>query len=75
MSNRNPKKLEITDPNRTLFIIGNGFDLMHGVPASYYCFRDSMGRHNELRNALEIYIRKEDLWADFEYNRATLTLS
>ena len=54
------------DPNKVLFIIGNGFDLMHGVPSNYYNFRDSMGLHNELRNALEIYIRKEDLWADFE---------
>ena len=60
------------DPNKVLFIIGNGFDLMHGVPSSYYNFRDSMGRHNELRNALEIYIRKEDLWADFEESLAHL---
>ena len=65
-------KVEITDPNTTLFIIGNGFDIMHGVPSSYYCFRDSMGRHNELRNALEMYIRKEDLWADFEESLAHL---
>lgn len=60
------------DPNKVLFIIGNGFDLMQGVPSSYYNFRDSMGRHNELRNALEIYIRKEDLWADFEESLAHL---
>lgn len=60
------------DPNTVLFIIGNGFDLMHGVPSSYYDFRDSMGRHNELRNALEMYIRKEDLWADFEESLANL---
>lgn len=60
------------DPNKVLFIIGNGFDLMHGVPSNYYNFRDSMGLHNELRNALEIYIRKEDLWADFEESLAHL---
>lgn len=59
-------KIALTDPNTTLFIIGNGFDIMHGVPSSYYSFRDSMGRHNELREMLEMYIRKEDLWADFE---------
>lgn len=65
-------EMALTDPNTTLFIIGNGFDLMHGVPSNYYNFRDSMGRHNELRNALEIYIRKEDLWADFEESLAHL---
>jgi hypothetical protein len=68
------KKTEIplTDPNATLYIIGNGFDIMHGVKSSYYSFRDSMGRHNELRTALELYIRKEDLWADFEESLAHL---
>lgn len=45
---------------------------MHGVPSSYYNFRDSMGQHNDLRNALEMYIRKEDLWADFEEGLAHL---
>lgn len=33
-------KIALTDPNTILFIIGNGFDLMHGVPSSYYDFRD-----------------------------------
>lgn len=62
----------LKDPSSILFIIGNGFDLMHGVPSNYYNFRDSMGRQNELRNALEIYIKKEDLWADFEESLAYL---
>lgn len=71
------KQIEKTDlflinPNTSLFIIGNGFDLMHGVPSSYYSFRDSMGRNNELRNTLELYIKKEDLWADFEESLAHL---
>ena len=64
--------IALIDPNKVLFIIGNGFDLMHGVPSSYYNFRDSMGRHNELREMLERYIRKEDLWADFEESLAHL---
>jgi hypothetical protein len=37
------EKVEITDPNTALFIIGNGFDIMHGVPSSYYCFRSHTG--------------------------------
>ena len=65
-------EISLTDSNTSLFIVGNGFDLMHGVPSGYHNFRDSMGRHDELRNALEMYIRKEDLWADFEESLAHL---
>ncbi|NMA64692.1 MAG: hypothetical protein GX957_00415, partial [Clostridiaceae bacterium] len=31
------------EPDKSLFIIGNGFDLMHGVKSSYYSFRDTLG--------------------------------
>lgn len=65
-------EMALTDPNTALFIIGNGFDLMHGVPSRYENFRDSMGRHNELRKMLEMYITKEDLWRDFEGSLAYL---
>lgn len=50
----------------TLFIIGNGFDLLHGAKSSYYNFKDFLGKHSELREALEYYIDKEDIWGDFE---------
>ena len=50
----------------TLYIIGNGFDLMHGIKSSYRSFRDSMGKNNPLRNLLETYLKAEDIWADFE---------
>lgn len=36
----------ITPSAQTLYIIGNGFDLMHRVPSSYYNFRDSLGKNN-----------------------------
>jgi hypothetical protein len=52
--------------NSTLFVIGNGFDIIHGVRSSYYHFRDSMGKRSQLREALELGIKKKDLWADFE---------
>jgi len=55
-----------TEPDTSLFIIGNGFDLMHGVKSSYYSFRDTLGKNNSLRFALETYLNVEDLWADFE---------
>lgn len=53
-------------PGKTLYIIGNGFDLMHGVESSYYSFRDSLGKHSDIRDTLEIYWTPEDIWADFE---------
>ena len=56
----------IKNPDSTLFVIGNGFDIIHGVRSSYYHFRDSMGKRSQLRISLELGIKKEDLWADFE---------
>jgi len=65
-------KISVINSNRLLFIIGNGFDLMHGVPSSYYNFRDFLGRNNGLKNALEIYTKRDDLWADLEESLAHL---
>lgn len=53
-------------PSDILYIIGNGFDIMHGVPSRYSDFRDSMGRNNHLRWQLETYLRTDSLWSDFE---------
>ena len=58
--------LVIPCPAQTLYIISNGFDLMHGVPSSYYRFRDFLGKRSQLRRKLELWNLKEDLWADFE---------
>lgn len=52
--------------DHVLYIIGNGFDLMHEVRSSYYAFRDSLGKENPLRHALEDFLTVEDIWADFE---------
>lgn len=52
--------------DHVLYILGNGFDLMHGVKSSYYEFRDSLGKQNVLRTTLEDYLTPEDIWADFE---------
>jgi hypothetical protein len=58
--------------DQTLFIIGNGFDLMHGVPSRYHDFRDSIGRRNTIRTTMESYIHTPDIWGDFEHNLAYL---
>ena len=52
--------------DHVLYIIGNGFDLMHGVRSSYYAFRDFLGKHNPLLFALEKFLTTEDIWVDFE---------
>lgn len=68
LSYKQYKKSEIplADSDTSLFIVGNGFDLMHGVKSSYYNFRDTLGKNNSLRFTLETYLNVEDLWADFE---------
>lgn len=61
---------ELTDD--TLFIIGNGFDLMHGVQSSYYHFRDSISPKHLIRSTMDYYIHKPDVWGEFENNLAYL---
>jgi hypothetical protein len=39
----------------TLFIIGNGFDLMHGVKSSYYDFRDTISPQHVIMSIKQIY--------------------
>lgn len=64
----------IKSSDRTLYILGNGFDLMHRVQSSYYSFRDSLGKHNRLREALETALTPKDIWADFETSLGELNL-
>ena len=54
------------DAARTLYVIGNGFDLMHGVHSSYRDFSRKLGKRNTLRHALETYLKSDGIWADFE---------
>ena len=56
--------------NNVLYILGNGFDMMHGVKSSYYAFRDSIGKHNSLWTDIDLLWPEVDLWADFENNLA-----
>lgn len=66
------ENIDLSNPEQALFIIGNGFDLMHGIPSSYWDFQKSLGKHNELRYYLETYIKCDNLWSDFENNLAHL---
>lgn len=55
-----------------LYIIGNGFDLAHGVKSSYYDFEKTIGKNNPLKLCLNLLIRKPDIWGNLEENIAFL---
>lgn len=62
-----------------LYIIGNGFDMHHGLRTSYYDFKKYLYTNkNELHNTLEKFVSyptsDEDLWAKFEQNLANLDI-
>ena len=64
---------------KTLYIIGNGFDLHHGLKTSYYDFAQYLEKsNNELFTTFEKYIsypsNHNSLWSDFETNLANLDL-
>lgn len=61
--------------SKVLYIIGNGFDLMHRVKSSYRDFSKTLGRNSGLRFALEQYLEDDDIWADFEDALAKLNIS
>jgi len=62
-----------------LYIIGNGFDLHHGINTSYKSFADYLKEKNsDLYSTLESYFMypagDNDLWCHFEENLANLDL-
>ncbi|WP_186251320.1 bacteriophage abortive infection AbiH family protein [Burkholderia gladioli] len=53
--------------SRTLYVIGNGFDLWHGIPSSYSCFRDYVRLHGrDVFDAVESYLPAGESWSDLE---------
>lgn len=52
---------------RNLIILGNGFDLAHGLQTKYSDFRDFIWNNNrDFYEQLTKYIFEDDLWNDFE---------
>jgi hypothetical protein len=50
-----------------LYLIGNGFDLWHGIPSSYRHFKDYVEAHDrELLRIAEAYLPAEEDWNDLE---------
>lgn len=58
----------------TLYILGNGFDLHHGVASKYSDFKSFLTRHDRnLLYDLENLYDCEDIWGDFEKNLLTIS--
>lgn len=54
--------------NRKFYIIGNGFDLWHGIPSSYGQFKKFVREHDfHLLEAVENYLPADDNWSDLEF--------
>lgn len=59
-----------------LYIIGNGFDLHHGMKSRYCDFKDFLeDKDSELIDKLEEYFGSDALWSDFEETLAYLDTS
>lgn len=69
------KPIEFTNPDKSLVIIGNGFDIMHGVKSSYWEFQKTLGKKNPLRWEMETYLETGDLWSNLEESLGRLNYS
>lgn len=53
--------------NKQLYIIGNGFDIFHGVNSRYSDFKNYVeDNDNKLFEALDEYFNSDELWSEFE---------
>jgi hypothetical protein len=56
---------------KKLFIIGNGFDVYHGINSRYHDFRKYLeSRDRDLCEKLKEYFNYDNLWSDFEQSLA-----
>jgi hypothetical protein len=52
---------------RTLYIIGNGFDLWHGIPSGYGQFKEYVRAHDQhVFDAVETYLPAGEDWSELE---------
>ncbi|MBQ7757503.1 AbiH family protein [Anaerotignum sp.] len=73
-SQKKLQDVKMMTPEKSLMILGNGFDLMHGVPSLYWNFQSTLGKRNELRENLERYLKCEDLWSNLEESLAKIDM-
>ena len=67
--------MALENPSIALVIIGNGFDLMHGVKSSYWEFQKTIGKNSPLRFYMETYLDTSDLWSNLEDSLGRLNYS
>lgn len=69
-------ELKFENPEHSLVIIGNGFDIMHGVKSSYWDFQKTIGKNSSLRYEMETYLDVPgDLWSNLEDSIGRLNYS
>lgn len=68
-------EMAFENPSNALVIIGNGFDLMHGVKSSYWEFQKTIGKNSQLRFYMETYLDTSDLWSNLEDSLGKLNYS
>lgn len=69
------KNMVFENPSESLVIIGNGFDLMHGVESSYWNFQKTIGKNTSFRFYMETYLDTSDLWSNLEESLGKLNYS
>lgn len=55
--------------NDCLIVVGNGFDRFHGIPSSYWDFKEYLeNRHDtyDFLEKIERFIDTDELWSNFE---------
>ena len=67
--------LHFDNPDKTLVVIGNGFDIIHGVKSSYLDFEKTIGKNSSLRYNMETYLDTGDLWYNLEESLGKLNYS
>ena len=69
--------LEFNNPDHLLVVIGNGFDIMHGVKSSYCDFQKTIGKHSSLRSDMKTYldVPADALWYNLEDSLGRLNYS
>ena len=51
-----------------LYVIGNGFDLWHGIPSSYWDFREYVRYHDrDIFDTVDSYLPADENWSDLGY--------
>ncbi|SFU61120.1 bacteriophage abortive infection AbiH family protein [Pseudoduganella namucuonensis] len=63
----NQRQRAVDEKPTKLYIIGNGFDLWHGIPSGYWNFKEYVRQHDrEVFQAVENYLPAGDDWASLE---------